>query len=165
MLSIVSNFQVLQSFKKSRYFRVSLGLVPTVEKNGSRIYNDKDKFAKFYNMQYNTTIYGQGNVGDIRFYVDHYIKGTSFAVYTEDLQEFLFELDTLLIRDKGIEFYLGHILKTVEEEYEARVLANELKKIEEKPIGYSEKIFTNPGNVNYEDLKAYLAEKNKNRYL
>ena len=97
MLSIVSNFQVLQSFKNSRYFRVSLGLVPTVEKNGSRIYNDKDKFAKFYNMQYNTTIYGQGNVGDIRFYVDHYIKGTSFAVYTEDLQEFLFELDTLLI--------------------------------------------------------------------
>jgi len=56
-------------------------------------------------------------------------------------------------------------LKTVEEEYEARVLANELKKIEEKPVGYSEKIFTNPGNVNYEDLKAYLAEKNKNRYL
>ena len=165
MLSIVSNFQVLQSFKKSRYFRVSLGLVPTVEKNGSRVYNDKDKFAKFYNMQYNTTIYGQGNVGDVRFYVDHYIKDTSFAVYTEDLQEFLFELDSLLIRDKGIEFYLGHILKTVEEEYEARVLANELKKIEEKPVGYSEKIFTNPGNVNYEDLKAYLAEKNKNRYL
>ena len=164
MLSIVSNFQVLQNFKRSTYFRVSLGLVPTVEKNGSRVYNDKDKFAKFYNMQYNTTIYGQGNVGDIRFYVDHYIKDTSFAVYTEDLQEFLFQLDTLLIRDKGIEFYLGHILKTVEEEYEARVLANELKKIEEKPTGFSEKIFTNPGNVNYEDLKAYLAEKNKSRY-
>jgi len=164
MLSIVSNFQVLQSFKRSTYFRVSLGLVPTVEKNGSRIYNDKDKFAKFYNMQYNTTIYGQGNVGDIRFYVDHYIKDTSFAVYTDDLQEFLFQLDTLMIRDKGIEFYLGHILKTVEEEYEERVLANELKKIEEKPLGFSEKIFTNPGNVNYEDLKAYLAEKNKSRY-
>lgn len=164
MLSIVSSFQTLQEFKKSRYFRVSLGLVPTIEKNGSRIYNDKDKFAKFYNMQYNTTIYGQGNVGDIKFYVDHYIKDKSFAVYTDDLQEFLFELDNLLLRDKGIEFYLGHILKTVEEEYDERVKANEIKKIEDKPIGFSDKIFSNPGNVNYEDLKAYLAEKNKSRY-
>jgi hypothetical protein len=164
MLNIVSSYQTLQEFKKSRYFRVSLGLVPTVEKNGSRIYNDQDRFAKFYNIQYNTTIYGQGNVGDIKFYVDHYIKDSSFAVYTEDFQEFLFQLDTLLIRDKGIEFYLGHILKTTEEEYDERVKANELKKIEEKPTGVAEKIFNNPGNVNYEDLKAYLAEKNKSRY-
>ena len=165
MLNIVTNYQILQEFKKSQYFKVNLGLIPTIEKNGTRKFNDNDQFSFTYNNAYNTTIYGQGNVGDVRFYVDHYIKDTSFAVYTEDLQEFLFELDSLLIRDKGIEFYLGHILKTVEEEYEARVLANELKKIEEKPVGYSEKIFTNPGNVNYEDLKAYLAEKNKNRYL
>lgn len=165
MLNVVSSYQTLQEFKKSRYFRVSLGLVPTVEKNGSRVYNDKDRFAKFYNMQYNTTIYGQGNVGDIKFYVDHYIKDSSFAVYTEDFQEFLFQLDPLLIREKGIEFYLGHILKTTEEEYDERVKANELKKIEEKPTGVAEKIFSNPGNVNYEDLKAYLAEKNKSRYL
>lgn len=165
MLNVVSSYQTLQEFKKSRYFRVSLGLVPTVEKNGSRVYNDKDRFAKFYNMQYNTTIYGQGNVGDIKFYVDHYIKDSSFAVYTEDFQEFLFQLDPLLIREKGIEFYLGHILKTTEEEYDERVKANELKKIEEKPAGVAEKIFSNPGNVNYEDLKAYLAEKNKSRYL
>jgi hypothetical protein len=165
MLNIVSSYQTLQEFKKSRYFRVSLGLVPTVEKNGSRVYNDKDRFAKFYNIQYNTTIYGQGNIGDIKFYVDHYIKDSSFAVYTEDFQEFLFQLDPLLIRDKGIDFYLGHILKTTEEEYDERVKANELKKIEEKPVGVSDKIFSNPGNVNYEDLKAYLAEKNKSRYL
>jgi hypothetical protein len=165
MLNIVSSYQTLQEFKKSRYFRVSLGLVPTVEKNGTRIYNDQDRFARFYNMQYNTTIYGQGNVGDIKFYVDHYIKDSSFAVYTEDFQEFLFQLEPILIRDKGIEFYLGHILKNTEEEYDERVKANELKKIEEKPVGVSDKIFNNPGNVNYEDLKAYLAEKNKSRYL
>lgn len=164
MLSIVSSYQTLQEFKKSRYFRVSLGLVPTIEKNGSRIYNEQDKFAHFYNIQYKTTIYGQGNVGDIRFYVDHYIKDSSFAVYSEDFQEFLFQLDPILIRDKGIEFYLGHILKSTEEEYDERVKSNELKKIEEKPEGIAEKVFSNPGNVNYEDLKAYLAEKNKKRY-
>jgi|LauGreDrversion4_2_1035121.scaffolds.fasta_scaffold87080_1 hypothetical protein len=165
MLNIVSSYQTLQEFKKSRYFRVSLGLVPTVEKNGSRVFNDKDRFAKFYNMQYNTTIYGQGNVGDIKFYVDHYIRDSSFAVYSDDFQEFLFQLDPLMIREKGIEFYLGHILKTTEEEYDERVKMNELKKIEEKPVGVAEKVFSNPGNVNYEDLKAYLAEKNKSRYL
>jgi hypothetical protein len=165
MLNIVSSYQTLQEFKKSRYFRVSLGLVPTVEKNGSRVFNDKDRFAKFYNIQYNTTIYGQGNVGDIKFYVDHYIKDSSFAVYSDDFQEFLFQLDPLMIREKGIEFYLGHILKTTEEEYDERVKMNELKKIEEKPVGVAEKVFSNPGNVNYEDLKAYLAEKNKSRYL
>ncbi len=165
MLSIVSSYQTLQEFKKSRYFRVSLGLVPTVEKNGGRVYNDQDRFAHFYNIQYKTIIYGQGNVGDIKFYVDHYIKDSSFAVYSEDFQEFLFELDSILIRDKGIEFYLGHILKSTEEEYDERIKTNELKKIEEKPEGIAEKIFSNPGNVNYEDLKAYLAEKNKKRYL
>lgn len=165
MLNIVSSYQTLQEFKKSRYFRVSLGLVPTVEKNGSRVFNDKDRFAKFYNMQYNTTIYGQGNVGDIKFYVDHYIRDSSFAVYSDDFQEFLFQLDPLMIREKGIEFYLGHILKTTEEEYDERVKMNELKKIEEKPVGVADKVFSNPGNVNYEDLKAYLAEKNKSRYL
>ena len=165
MLSIVSSFQVLQNFKRSRYFRVSLGLVATVEKNGSRTYNQSDKFSNYYNNQYRTTIYGQGNIGDIRFYVDHYIKDLSFVVYTDDFQEFIFNFDTLLFRDKGIDFYMGHILKNVEEEYEKRVLSNELKKIEEKPLGNSDKIFTNPGNVNYEDLKVYLAEKNKNRYL
>jgi len=165
MLNIVSSYQTLQEFKKSRYFRVSLGLVPTVEKNGSRVFNDKDRFAKFYNMQYNTTIYGQGNVGDIKFYVDHYIRDSSFAVYSDDFQEFLFQLDPLMIREKGIEFYLGHILKNTEEEYDERVKMNELKKIEEKPVGVAEKVFSNPGNVNYEDLKAYLAEKNKSRYL
>jgi AraC-like DNA-binding protein len=134
MLSIVSSFQILQNFKRSRYFRVSLGLVPTVEKNGTRIYNDKDKFAKFYNTQYNTTIYGQGNVGDIRFYVDHYIKDASFAVYTDDLQEFLFELDTLLVRDKGIEFYLGHILKTVEEVQEEQEVSEQSSPVDRSEL-------------------------------
>ena len=38
--------------KRSPFFRVSLGLVPTVEKNGSRSFNDKDKFSFFYNTKY-----------------------------------------------------------------------------------------------------------------
>lgn len=164
MLNIVTNQTSLSYFKKSIYFKVNLGLVATVEKNGNRIYNDKDKFSQFYSNQYNTVIYGQGNVGDIKFYTDHYIKGNTFAVYTDDFQEFLFELDMKIISEKGIEFYLGHILKTTDEEYNRRKDNEELKKHETKIAGDADKIFSNPGNVTYADLKAYLAKKSQNRH-
>jgi hypothetical protein len=39
MYDIVTNFQILQEFKKSRYFKVNLGLIATVEKNGKRAFN------------------------------------------------------------------------------------------------------------------------------
>ena len=165
MLYVVSSYTVSQEFKKSRYFRMSLGLVATVEKNGTRVYNQNDKFSHFYNQLYKTTIYGQGNVGDIRFYVDHYINTDDFVIYTDDFQEFIFRLDKLVIREKGVDFYLGSLLKEIEERYEERVKENELKKVQPKPEGNADMIFQNPGNVKYEDLKAYLEEKNKSRYL
>ena len=42
-VNIVTNFQILQEIKKSKYFQVNLGFVPTVEKNGQRVFNDQDK--------------------------------------------------------------------------------------------------------------------------
>jgi hypothetical protein len=164
-LNIVGSYQTIAKFKKSRYFRQNLGLVATVEKNGTRVYNDKDRFSFFYNNQYKTTIYGQGNVGDIRFYGDHFIKDNTFAVYYGDtFEEFLFKYDYNLDKEKGVDFYLGHILKKVEEEYEERVRKEELKKSDPKPEGNAEKIFKNPGNVTYDDLKAYLERKQRERY-
>jgi len=165
MLNIVTNYQILQEFKKSQYYKVNLGIVPTVEKNGTRKFNDNDQFAFNYNSNYNTTIYGQGNIGSIKFYTDHYITDPIFAVYSLDFEEFIFDFDPIMLRDKGIDKYLGFIIKTVEEQYDERVAANELKKKEEKPKGNAENIFSNPGNVNYEDLKEYLKNQNKERYL
>jgi len=165
MLNIVTNYQILQEFKKSKYYKVNLGIVPTIEKNGTRKFSDTDPFAFNYNSNYNTTIYGQGNIGTIKFYTDHYITDPIFAVYSLDFEEFIFDFDPIMLREKGIDNYLGFIIKTVEEEYDARVAANELKKKEEKPKGNAENIFSNPGNVNYEDLKEYLKNKNKERYL
>ena len=113
-LHIVGSYQTINKFKTSRYFKQNLGLVATVEKNGSRVYNDKDKFSFFYNNQYRTTIYAQGNVGDIRFYGDHFIKDKTFAVYYgHTYEEFLFEFDDEINKEKGTDFYLGHILKNV----------------------------------------------------
>lgn len=164
MLNIVTNLQILQEFKKSQYFKLNLGLIPTIEKNGTRKFNDSDQFAFTYNNAYNTTIYGQGNIGNIKLYTDHYITDPIFVVYTTDFEEFIFDFDRIMLRDKGIDKYLGFIIKTVEEQYDARVEANELKKKEEKPKGNAENIFLNPGNVNYEDLKEYIKNKNKERY-
>jgi hypothetical protein len=164
MLNIVTNYQILQEFKKSQYFKVNLGLVPTVEKNGTRKFNNNDQFAFSYNNAYNTTIYGQGNIGNIKLYTDHYITDPIFVVYTTDFEEFIFDFDKIMLREKGIDKYLGFIIKTTEEQYDERVNTNALKKAEEKPKGNAETIFSNPGNVNYEDLKEYLKNKNKERY-
>jgi hypothetical protein len=163
MLNIVTNYQILQEFKKSQYFKVNLGLIPTVEKNGTRKFNDNDQFAFSYNNAYNTTIYGQGNIGNIKLYTDHYITDPIFVVYTTDFEEFIFDFDKIMLREKGIDKYLGFIIKTTEEQYDERVNTNALKKAEEKPKGNAENIFANPGNVNYEDLKEYLKNKNKER--
>lgn len=164
-LHVVSSYQTVLEFKKSRYFKVNLGLVATVEKNGKRAYNDKDQFSFFYSNQYKTTIYGQGNVGDIKFYADHFIKDSTFAVYYDhNFEEFLFKFDSKIVHEKGIDFYLGHILKNVEEQYEERVKNEELRKLEVQPDGNADNILNNPGNVTYADLKAYLDLKHKERY-
>lgn len=165
MLHIVAGLHTVNKFKKSRYFRNNLGLVATVEKNGRRSYNEKDKFSNFYNNRYRTIIYGQGNIGDIKFYTDHYIKDSTFAVYYGDnFEEFLFEFNDNIVNDKGIDFYMGSILKQVEEKYEDKVKNDELRKIEDTNKGNPEMIFKNPGSVTYADLKAYLKNKQKQRY-
>jgi hypothetical protein len=164
MLNIVCGDSLVNYFKMSNYFRQNLGLVATVDKNGRRVFNDKDKFSYYYNNLYKTTIYAKGNIGNIKIYTDFYIKDDVIAIYYNDnFEEFIFNLDKKLVREKGMDFYLGHLIKQVEEEYQLRKEKQELKKTEEKPLGDPTKVFTNPGQVSYEDLKAYLEEKRKNR--
>lgn len=163
-VNIVSSYGVSRLFKTSRYFRQSLGLVATVEKNGQRVFNDKDRFAKYYNQSYRTTINAQGNVGDIKFYVDHMIHDDNFAVYVgESFEEFINTFDHDLVEQKGVDFYLGHLLKLAEEAYDEKKKNDELKKIE-KEEGVAEKVLKNPGSVTYEDIKAHMEQKQKERY-
>jgi hypothetical protein len=164
-LNVVTSASLIHKFNRSKFFRKNLGLVSTIDKNGTRIYNDKDRFLLFYSGIYKSTIFAQGNVGDVKFYIDHYIGGPTFAIYSGDnFEEFIFEFDEQMVSDKGIDFYIGHLLKTVDEKYEERVKNNELKKMEQKPTGNADNILNNPGNVTYEDLKAYLEKKNSERY-
>jgi len=155
--NIVTNYKIVQSLKKSRYFRVNLGLSSTQETNsGDRLYSQKDDFAYFYNTNYKTTIYGQGNIGDIFIYTDHYIKEDKIAFYF-DKEEFIFDFDEKMVNEKDVDFYLGHLIKTIETEHQERLIKKQ-ETIEEqkKEVGDANKIFANPGNVKYADLKAYM---------
>lgn len=165
-LNIVSNDYVINNLARSRYFRKNLGLVQTVERGSGRTLNDKDSFNFFYSSRYNTTIYGKGNVGDMKFYTDHYIRDNVIAIYYgENYEEFIFDYDDKYIRDKGADAYLGYLLKECDTRYEELKKNNELKKIEERPKGDPNKVFTNPGQVSWDDLKAYMEEKRKNGQL
>jgi hypothetical protein len=161
--SIVTNQKINNYFKRSRYYRTNLGLISTVEKNDTRVYNERDKFAFFYNNQYKTTIYGQGNVGDLMFYTDLYIRQDLLAVYL-NTEEFIFEFDENMMKEKGPDFYLGHILKELETKHEERIKEAEEKKIETQKPADPESVFKNPGAVNYADLQAYLKKKQAERY-
>jgi hypothetical protein len=165
-VNIVTNFQILQEIKKSKYFQVNLGFVPTVEKNGQRVFNDQDKFSQVYNGNYKTTIYAQGKIGNIRFYTDHYIQEPVMGIYYGDtFEEFVVDFDNKLLREKGIDGYLGYIIKGVEEQYDELLKENALKKIEEKPKGDAEKLVSNPGSVTWDDVKAFLEKERSNRRI
>jgi hypothetical protein len=160
--NVVTNMKIMGAVKKSPNFRTNLGLVNTVEKNGDRVYNDRDKFAFFYNHRYKTTIYGQGNVGDIMFYIDHYIKKDQIAFYKES-EEFIFDYDPVMVMDKGINFYLGHLLKEIETKLDSKVRDAEAKRLEKlKKVHDPTKLMKNPGQVTYEDLEAYMQQKRGN---
>jgi hypothetical protein len=161
--NVVTNIKLMNEIKKSRYFKKNLGIVNTVEKNGTRSLNEKDKFAYFYNTNYKTTIFAQGNIGDIRFYVDYYIQNDVMAFYYNN-EEFLFEFDRTMVNEKGIDFFIGHIIKNIETKYENRLKEAELKKSEPKKEANPDMIFKNPGSVTYEDIKAYLQKQNTMRY-
>lgn len=166
-INIVSNLGIINHFKISKFFKQNLGLSATImDKSGRRSLNQNDKFAYFYNNQYRTSIYAQGNIGDIKFYTDHYIREQKFALYFgEGNEEFIFDFNNVMVREKGIDFYLGHILKTVEEKIENKKEEETNKKKEvEKATGNPDIITTNPGSVTYADVKAYLEKRQKERY-
>ena len=166
MYQIVTNPKIINYIKKSRYYRVDLGLSNTVDdpkRAGERIFNQRDKFQYFYNNQYKTTIYGQGRVGDMMFYTDHYIKEDVMAVYLNN-EEFVFKLDEPLMKEKGPDFYLGHILKELDTQYEERIKVAEEKKVEPIKEADPDALIKNPGAVTYADLQAYIKRKQAERY-
>jgi len=156
--NVVTSYRINQEIKRlSRYYKVNLGMAITMERNGERILSDKDHFSVSYNYQYKTTIYAQGNIGNIKFYTDHFIKDDKMAFYYE-LEEFVFDYDHHFIAEKGIDAFLGRTLKSVDDMYEERISKGKEDVNIPKP-GKAEILKTNPGAVTYEDIKAYVQSK------
>lgn len=157
--NLVGNPKVINYLKKSKYFKRDLGMVSTIEKQGERIYLDKDKFSYFYNTTYRATIYKQGIIGDISLYLDYYILGNALALYKDD-QEFVFDFDEKLMIEKGPDFYLGSLLKKINEKTETE----SVKTFTNTNQSGGSKVLTNPGKVTYQELQEYLKNKNSNRF-
>ena len=69
-----------------------------------------------------------------------------------------------MVNEKGIDFFLGHIIKKIETKYEDRLRESEMKKSEPKKEGDADLIIKNPGSVTYDDIKAYIKKQNSMRY-
>src|SRR5574343_262077 len=154
MFNIVTGTLVMDNFKKSKFFKKNLGFASTtIDNSGERKPNTTDQFAWYYNTLYKTTIYAQGNIGDIRFYVDHHILDPVIALYNGQ-DEYIYDWDPIMVKEKGIDFFLGYLLKKLD--IDAKERAYQAKVEEEKKasvVGDSNKISINPGMVTYDDLK------------
>ena len=119
--NIVTNYRINQIIKQSsKYYKVHLGHAITMDSNkGDRELNKGDDFAYFYNTLYRASALGQGLIGDIRFYTDHIIMEDLIAFYI-DKEEFIYEFDEKMIKEKGVDAFLGSILKKSEDEFKER---------------------------------------------
>ena len=78
-------------------------------------------------------------------------------------EEFIFNYDWQTVKSKGIDFFIGSIIKKIEVDESEKAKEAQDKKIEIKQEAYAEKVIVNPGAVTYDDLKAYMAQKNQSR--
>ncbi len=163
MYNFVSNLGFKSELKASKYFKLSLGVASTkIDRSGERVSNDDDEFAFFWNEKYKTPIYKQGTIGDINFYTDHYMNPDEVYVI-HNREVFISKIDRIMIRDKGVDFYLGHLLKKMELELKEKNKEDEI--ISNKEVGADPDIITkSPGSVKYEDLKAYIEKRSRERF-
>lgn len=164
MYNVVTGLNTISEIKKCKYFKTKLGLATTkIERSGERVPNTDDEFSFFYNEKYRTPIYMQGTIGDINFYTDHYINdGTIYIFHVKE--EFIFQFDRIMVREKGIEFYLGHLLKEIETQNQERIQKSKDDKIKTKRDANPDMLLKSPGAVTYDDIKAYMEKRSKERF-
>ncbi len=164
MYNVVCGLNTISDIKKCRYFKVKLGLASTkIERSGERVPNDDDQFSFHYNEKYRTPIYMQGSIGDINFYTDHYISDNTIYIFHVK-EEFIFKFDRNMVKEKGIEFYLGHLIKNIETENQERILKSKQDEIKTKRDADPGLLTKLPGSVRYDDIKAYIEKRNSERF-
>jgi hypothetical protein len=160
---VVSNNKIITDLARSSVFKTDLGFSSTLPNpNGMRKINGNDEFAASYNTFYKTTISKKGRVADIHFYIDGGINENVLAFY-KNYEEFIYEYNPNYIRDFGIDSYIVHLLKKVDQDYVIRTKKDSpvQEEVVVKPQGNSDILVKNPGAVTYADLAKYLEEKRK----
>ncbi len=164
MFNFVASQRTITKIKQgSKYFTPYLGMAFTTEDKDGRKFriNDKEKFAKGYFDRTGRMAYSQGKIGSINFFVDHYITDNLVLCYYND-EEVSFEFLESSVREKGVDAYLGSIIKKVESIYAEEVTEKKEAMTErdiDKMPGDANKLFTNPGQVTYDDIKKYMQLK------
>ncbi len=164
MFNFVASQRTISKIKQgSKYFTSYLGMAFTTEDKDGRKFriNDKEKFAKDYFDRTGRMSYSQGKIGSINFFVDHYITDNLVLCYYNN-EEVAFEFLDQVAKEKGIDAYLGSMIKKVESIY-AEEITDKKENITERDIdkmpGDASKLYTNPGQCNYDDIKKYLQLK------
>jgi hypothetical protein len=166
--NIVTTKLILKSIKaSSKYFKTDLGYSVTTESaSEGRTFNKKDEFAYFYNKTFRSSPMLEGNIGNIRIYTEHNILPNKVVFFFKN-EDFVFDFEEDVYKQKGVDFLLGKYIKTMETQFADRLRAQEEEQnkqsSEPKKKGDPNKVLTNPGNVTYEDLMAYMEKQRLER--
>jgi hypothetical protein len=165
MYNFVAKKQIIDSFKKSKHFKMNLGHSMSVDDKGQRKFriNDKDKFAKFYFNKYRIQLFSEGNIGQLNFFSDYYIEDDIVVVFFDD-KDFVFVHEPHTMKDKGVDSYLGSIIKEIETKYEEEIAGaggNVDSATANKSGGNADNLVNNPGSVTWEDIQAHIQRKKK----
>ena len=161
MYNFVTSPNLANIWKGSKLFKTSLGRSITKKSGEDKRkmeINNKDVFVKFYLEKKNKVPYLVGNIGQLNFFKDHYLKNDDITIFYSD-KEFNFEHNEEKLKKEGVNSYIGSFIKEIEEKYSDELV--DVKPIDVTKEGDPRNLFKNPGTASYEDLKAYLKEKNK----
>lgn len=183
-INFVMGYRISNFFKTSKYIKSDLGFSYSEEnpKTGERVLSRSDKFALSYNHTYSSTLMKFGSITNIDFYIDSGINAPQIAIYYE-LEEFVINWDDNYYKSKGIDSYIGFLLKKVENDYneringptiktnnsfseeDPRVESQDMNKPNDEPKykGNSDTVKMNPGGARYEDIIAYIQNKTRNQ--
>jgi hypothetical protein len=158
--SIIGPEYYIKEFQKSKYFQKTLGTALTTEnKNTGGRELVKNDFKTWYYKKFKSLLFLEGKIGPLELYTDYYIKKNVLGFFLKenpDDYQYAIDWDGNYITENGIDSWLGKILKDVNESIEEENI-----KPKEEKVGDGNKLYTNPGEVSWDDLKDYMNKKKK----
>jgi hypothetical protein len=156
--NITGTKKFVDKLKQSKYYKQSLGQSLTVEKNGGRKMR-QDVFTSWYYKNSKALIFKQGEIGNIHFYIDYYLKEDVVGFFLQndlDKHQYAINWEEEEIEENGIDNWLSNKLKEIDEQ----ILESDLnKENKDNIIGDENKLQMNPGSVNWKDIEAFYKKK------